>query len=540
DKDLIFDDLTFKLLANFISYELKNYQQLSQMKEHYKRDIDLFNSNVLALSYGINPIRGNNAFRKLFKANRLTFSELLLKINPKERIKYNELMDLLLRKEIKELSIKVTLDEKTLYINHVLNEEVYGFYIDITKFQNKHDALMEKALKTPINTYTLFAFEEKFNTYIKNKTTFLLVELDNIDNIITLYGKDEGKEYFHKFASYLTNYGNVYLFDGNSVILTFDFNDVRSVIKRVNSIFIDHHKLGEIKPFSFKIGIIRYPVNTKEKNINKIYEYLNVSLDKARLSHNNYAFFNYEDYEQTVFEVEIIRQIERLINLNQLEVTFTQIVNQKTNTVYAYDIGLYSESLKINPNYYYLVAKKKDSLKALERYMLKETFKALEYIYKETNRYIKLSINVSAETIRDADFNAYLIGLYKTYDIPYNAIDIIILMKHGMISDYETTKELNDLGILIGTDNLSFLKEPQTKIFHYKELPDYLDEKALSFIDYLNKFSLLEGIDLIIYNVNNAKDKLLLKTKGCAFIRGDSVDKKFTLSEIVNLIKGVI
>ena len=81
--------------------------------------------------------------------------------------------------------------------------------------------------------------------------------------------------------------------------------------------------------------------------------------------------------------------------------------------------------------------------------MLKETFKALEYIYKETNRYIKLSINVSAETIRDADFNAYLIGLYKTYDIPYNAIDIIILMKHGMISDYETTKELNDLGILI-------------------------------------------------------------------------------------------
>ena len=77
-------------------------------------------------------------------------------------------------------------------------------------------------------------------------------------------------------------------------------------------------------------------------------------------------------------------------------------------------------------------------------------------------------------------------------------------MKHGMISDYETTKELNDLGILIGTDNLSFLKEPQTKIFHYKELPDYLDEKALSFIDYLNKFSLLEGIDLIIYNVNNA------------------------------------
>lgn len=540
DKDLIHDDLTFKLLSNFVSYEIKNYKQLSQIKDNYEKDLNLFNANLLALSHGLDPIKGNNAFRELFKTDKLTFKELLLKINPKERIRYNELMDLLLRKEINEFNIKVTLNEKTLYIKHALNDTVYGFYVDITDFQDKQDALMEKALKTPINTYTLFAFEEKFNTYITNKTTFLLVELDNIDNIISLYGKDEGKEYFESFVSYLTNYGNVYLFDGNSVILTFDFNDVRSVIKRVNMIFEERNKLNEIKPFSFKIGIIRYPVNTKEKNINKIYEYLNVSLDKARLSHNNYAFFNYEDYEQTVFEVEIIRQIERLISLNQLEVIFTQIVNQKTNTVYAYDIGLYSDSLKINPNYYYLVAKKKDNLKTLERHMLKEAFKALEQIYKETNKYIKLSINVSAETIREADFNAYLIGLYKTYNIPYNAVDIIVLMKHGFISDYETTKELSDLGILIGTDNLSFLKEPQTKIFHYKELPDHLDEKALSFIDHLNKFSNLEGIDLIIYNVDNAKDKLLLKTKGCAFIRGDSVDKKFTLSEIINLIKGVI
>lgn len=540
NQDLIFDDLTFKLLSNFISYEIKTYKQLNKQKDNYEKDLNLFNSNLLALSYGLEQVKGNTAFKELFKTNKLTFTELLLKIDPKDRIKYNEMMDLLLRKEIQDFDIKVTLNDKTLYIKHILNDTVYGFYIDITHFQDEHDTLMEKALKTPINTYTLFAFEERFDTYIKNKTTFMLVELDNIDNIISLYGKDEGKAYFEKFVSYLTNYGNVYLFDGNSVILTFDFNDIRSVIKRIESIFEDKNKLNEIKPFSFKIGAIRYPVNTKEKSINKIYEYLNVALDKARLSHNKYAFFNYEDYEQTVFEVEIIRQIERLISLNQLEVTFTQIVNQKTNTVYAYDIGLYSDSLKINPNYYHLVAKKKDSLKTLERYMLKEAFKALEQIYKETNRYIKLSINVSAETIRDSDFNAYLIGLYKTYNIPYNAIDIIILMKHGLISDYEKTKELRDLNILIGTDNLSFLKEVQTKIFHYKELPDYLDEKALSFIEHLNKFSELEGIDLIIYNVNNAKDKLLLKTKGCAFIRGESVDKKFTLREIINLIKGVI
>lgn len=538
NKDLIYDDLTFKLLANFISYEIRTYQQLDKIQAQHKKNLDLFDADLIALSQGLDPIEGNHVFKDLFESKSLSFSELLLKISPKDRIKYKDYMDALLRKEIKDFEIKVNTNGKTLQIKHVLNGVVYGYYIDITKLENKKQELLEKAQKTPLNTYTMFAFENKFNTYINQKTTFILAELDNLDDYESLYGKDVAKDYFIEFSTYLSQYGHVYMFDGSSVLLTFNYNDVRAVENTIHKIYKEM-PLECKKPFSISMGVIRYPINTKEKRLDKIYEYLNVALEKGRKSYKKYAHFNYDDYQDMVFETEIIRQIDRLIERETLAVTFTQIVNQTTNKVYAYDIGLMSETLKINPNYYYLVAKKKNQLETLERYQLKQTFKALETIFKETNKYIKLSINISAETLRMRDFNPFLIGLFKTHNIPYNIIDIIISMKSGYLSDYEKTKELSQLGIKIGTDHLTYLKEPQTKVFHYKEKPGDLSDKFLSFIEHIKTFANEQEIDLIIYHVDRPKDKLLLKSKGFSFIRGETVDKTFTLTEIINLIKGV-
>lgn len=539
DKDLIYDDLTFKLLANFISYEIRTYQQLDKLTTEHKQNLDLFDANLIALSHGLEPMVGNKVFQTLFQTKSLTFQELLLKIIPADRIKYKELMESLLRKEITHFDIKVATTDKTLQIKHVLNGVVYGYYIDITQIEETHQTLMEKAKTTPLNTYTMFAFEERFNTYINQKTTFILVELENLDDLISLYGKDEGKAYFTEFSTFLSKYGRVYMFDGNSVLLTFDFNDIRAVENKINAIYKDVLLLETKKPFQLAMGVIRYPINTKEKSMDKLFEYLDVALDKARRSYKKFEHFNYEDYQETVFETEIIRQIDRLIESETLEITFTQIVNQTSNKVYAYDIGLFSDALKINPNYYHLVAKKKNQLEALERYQLKQTFKALETMFKATNRYIKLSIDISAETLRTRDFIPFLIGLYKTHQIPYHVLDIIVLMKTGYISDYEKTKELSNLGIRVGTDNLSYLKEPQTKVFHYKEKPGDVNEKFLSFLKHLKDFSDEAGIDFIIYHVDRAKDKLLLKSKGFSFIRGDTVDKTFKYNQIINLIKGV-
>ena len=63
----------------------------------------------------------------------------------------------------------------------------------------------------------------------------------------------------------LTSYGNVYLFDASSVILTFDFNDIRAVENKVKEIYKDILNVESIKPLTISMGIIRYPINTKEK-----------------------------------------------------------------------------------------------------------------------------------------------------------------------------------------------------------------------------------------------------------------------------------
>jgi EAL domain-containing protein (putative c-di-GMP-specific phosphodiesterase class I) len=219
---------------------------------------------------------------------------------------------------------------------------------------------------------------------------------------------------------------------------------------------------------------------------------------------------------------------------------FTQIVNQTTNKVYAYDVNVYSKSLQIDEAYYYTVAYKRGMIEKLDKYILRETFKALSEIYAQTKKYIKLSVTIHSDTLSDQYFIPFLIGLYKSHAIPYHVLDIVVAMKEGKMSDYEKLKELSALGILIGTDTLNFIKEPQTKLFHFKDRPNNLDDKFLNFIKNMKVFTDAEEMSLVIYHVNRPKDQLLLKQIGIDYIRGKMVDKTFTFEEIVRLIKGAL
>ena len=149
--------------------------------------------------------------------------------------------------------------------------------------------------------------------------------------------------------------------------------------------------------------------------------------------------------------------------------------------MYAYDVNVYSPTLQIDEAYYDTVALKRGMVEKLDKYILRETFKALAEIYNQTKKYIKLSVTIHSETLKDQYFIPFLIGLYKSYAVPYHVLDIIVSMKEGKMSDYEKLKELSLLGVLVGTDTLNFIKEPQTKIFHFKDRPNNLDDKFLNF-----------------------------------------------------------
>jgi len=551
DKDLVYDDLPFKLLSDFVAFELGLYHHLNKIKQTETVLSGFFNSNLGAFSIYKNQVFiGNDAFNTLFKLKKEDSIEHFLKLfQPLDQIEFRNQYQKLEREEIKEFDLELSYQDRVLWIKQLkIVDVIYGLYLDVTNQAKEKEAWVTKAITNPTsNLFTLHEFEVRFESFIQSKTTFVLLELEGLDHIESIYGKAYAYNHFIAFSKTVKNlFELTYQYDSSTVLIVLELNDIRAVekqIEKLNQTLRKHNNTTEVKKdYQYHMGVIRYPVNTKETALKKIYAYLSQALYKAKMSRASslHQYFNFEDYQQDIFETEVITQIDRLITSETLLLNFTQIVNQTTNKVYAYDVNVYSPTLQIDEAYYDTVALKRGMIEKLDKYILRETFKALAEIYNQTKKYIKLSVTIHSDTLNDQYFIPFLIGLYKSYAVPYHVLDIIVSMKEGKMSDYEKLKELSLLGVLVGTDTLNFIKEPQTKIFHFKDRPNNLDDKFLNFIKYMKAFTDSEQMSLVIYHVNRPKDQLLLKQASIDYIRGKMVDKTFTFEEIIRLIKGAL
>ncbi|NLN50507.1 MAG: EAL domain-containing protein [Acholeplasmataceae bacterium] len=548
EKDLYLDDLTFKVLSNFISYELKIHNFLA--KEKAKQDIitELFDSKFLIAFIAKENIIGSPLFNELFKLKKNdSITALVAKFTPQKQVKYNNLIQALKRGERQRFALELNWQNKVYLANHYYNDGyLYGNLIDYTEYKKTHREWQAKAFVNPLyNLFTLHQFEVEFPNYIKGKTTFILMELSNLDKIEFLYGKRLKKEFFKEFAEFSKPfYQQIYQFDNNSLLAVLDVNDIRTVERKIKTFYqaleAFQSKLLAEQVFQVEMGIIRYPINTRETNLEKFYQYLSISLNRAKSGVIQYCYFDFADYQKDLFETEIIRQIDRLIVGEKLRLNFTQIVNQKTNKVYAYEVGVESKSLNIYSEYYYRVAEKRGLLVKLEKYILNQAFKRLNRLYNEANKYVKLSINISSDTLNQPEFNAFLIGLYKTYDIPFEVVEIVARLKEYHQQEYLKLKELASYGITVGSTNISYLKDEFIKVFHYLDKRTELDEKKLSYLEMLNNFSLNHEMKFIVYFVDTKRDKALLQAIKIAYIRGKIVDKTFTFEEILKLVEKAV
>ncbi len=538
----------FKVISSFVAYKLKYERFITNYKKHSSMAAEMFDSDLAIQFIAQNELVGNNLFYQTFDLKKQdSLASLILKFLPNEQIRYNELLQALKRKEQESFQIELTYNKRQyLAIHHNNKDIIYGLFIDITNQKRELEKWQEKAFVNPISQIaTLYEFETRFASLSKSKQTFLLIELGDLDYLESLYGKALKNKFFLEFVEFCQKYfTQLYQFDQTSVLATVNKNDIRTIKKLVQSFYnqLQGFKSNIIPSQNLKVytGIIRYPIQTKETNTDKIYQYLSIALYKAKTSSlvSGYYFFNYDDYLQDNFETEMIRQIDRLITNKNLELTFTQILNQNTNKVYAYEVGISNKSLNIYADYYYQVAQKRGFIEELEKYILEKGFKTLNQIYKKTSKYVKLSFQISNQTASSITFIPFLLSLYQRYEIPLEAVEIILELNEKRQSNYKLINDLNSLGVILGTNNLAFLKEPAITVFHLTERRNQTDEKTLAYLNAINEFCLKYNMRLILYHVNNAKEKALTSTLKLDYIRGKMVDKTFSLDELLKIIKG--
>lgn len=546
-KDLHYDDLVFKTVSSIIYYDLKYDRHLKQVTNKYNKVNEMFSSNFLIGFIYKDEFLATPPFNNMFKLSKNdNLSSLVLKFNPELRVKYNNLLNKLKKEEIKSFEIDLYYEDKFYLATHFINKGfIYGLFVEVTD-KVKELKMWEGKASTDalMNVFSLHEFEKNFKDLTKEKVSFLLIELANLDKIESLYGKAKKREFFQEFVTHCkSEFQQIYSFDQNSIIGVIPINDVRAVENKVSKfLYALKEKSSSIlkqQRFNAYIGIIRYPVNTREKNVNRIYQYLSLSLYKAKSVEviKGYSYFDFKDYEQDVFDTEVIKQIDHLILTENILLTYTQIVNYETKNVYAYEIGITSNSLNVYDEYYYQVAEKRDMLERLEKYILEETFKALRNLYTETQSYVRVVVNVRAKTLNSPNFVLFLANLYRTYKIPYEVVEIKVKLKRYKEEEALKLKELAKFNVVIGTDNLEYINNDYIKVFHLTSKVDLNNLKTKNYLKSLNEFLNSENMLLIVYNVNSSDEVETLKNIGINYIRGRIVDKEISYKKLVSMLK---
>lgn len=537
-----------KLLSAIIFSHLLDEQRLAQLKLRDRFYDQVISSPILAYRehYEHKSVYNETA-QKLFHIDKYHHLELFLRDVSYEHVnQYKDTISRLLNNAFEAKEIRYRYQEK-----HIL-EKLYGLkigdehivmslFFDETEGVQEAKALVEQAtIDLDTDLGNAYLFEHDKEELLNDKASLLLIELDH--QLKHIYGSEQMRRFFKEFAQHTKKYfseGRTYRYDFDRLLVIVPYNDIRSVTKIVKEYFryldVYESKVLRYEKFKANMGILRYPVVTVEKNSDKLMRFLDIALEKAkRDKEEKYTFFVYRDYEDELFEQQVIDHLNVAIEEKSLGLVFNQIIDLKKNIVWQYESELALLNLAIDNRYLIAIAKKRHRLQDLERFHIKMVCEFLVDLEKKTERLIKITIPISKETFLDPTFNPYLLGTLKNYGIPYEFIRIKFDMELRPSHYANQIQELIDIGIALDTTSLDMaLSYP----FHALHVD--MKKESIKWNSYLSKTKeMLDQFNmaLVIRNIKAKDQKEALERLGLSYIEG-SFYKQLPAPVLIQKIK---
>ncbi len=460
------------------------------------------------------------------------------------------------KRVIKDLMSKPNQEKELIYLyqNRQIREKLYSiydqneikiisFFEDLTKTQEEKNKLLEEAtVDIETRVLNLNALNRHMDKYLEEKGSFFLIEL--IGEHKTIYGYEETIKFYLEFAQVTKKYfneGMTYRYDDKQWLVYVSQNDIRTCTKLIKG-YLRH--LDEYLPQSLKyeqfnviISALRYPVSTTDKNKMHIYRYLEIALDKAKRIKNELVFFEYQMYEEEIFEQQVIDYLNVALEQKQFILSFNQIIDIEKNIIWQYESEIALSNISVDHRYLYQIAKKRNRLFELEKYHVKLVCEFLRQLELETQKLIKLTIPITKETFLDPTFNAYVLGVFKSYQIPYEFIRLKCIADDIKESHKVRINELIDHGISLDATSLDVALTHPFNALHMNHKK--LDTKWKHYIQSIHNVLTELGIAFVIRNVKTKADKDELKNMGIRYVEGN-VYKKVTSEDLIQKIKEVM
>lgn len=490
----------------------------------------------------------NDEATKLFNIDEYLHIEIFLRdIELDDAKKYKEHLERLFNypNEFKTFTFKyqdLVILEYMFAIKDNQNVSIYSYFIDITNYYNKENKLDIKAnYDFETNLLNKSNFNENYLTFLEDKATLILLELNT--SIRDIYGTERVNKFFIEYANITKKHFKddlLYRYNNNQLLLVLKQNDIRTINNILNDYFsvINNIRSYTLKyeTFNVKAGFLRYPVATTEKNIAKIYKYLDVALNESKISNKNYTDFTYSMYEKDVFEQEVIDYLNEAIENKKVSLRFNQIINIEKNTVLNYESEIYLPNINIRNEYLINIAKRRNKLIELDYFHVEMVASFLENLEKETNYYVNITIPVSEQTFNDNEFENYVSQIFKKYKVPLKYIKIFIDASLVKQKEIIKAEKLINYGINLETNDINTALNSNVYSLHL----NYIDNKKhKNYYQMLNNLFEEENIKIIIKNVNNQNIKKYLERIKIKYISGE-LYKKVDSVELFKQIKGEV
>lgn len=474
-----------------------------------------------------------------------TLQTYLEKIAVEDQKRYQEAIHQLIHLQVKEIEItyKVTkiLIKETLRASFIDNEIlIISSFENVEAFTQVIDDIHKEAMRDPITSLMNFnAFKRDFNTLIQHKMTFLFIDVQ--PHIIYLYGIKKYHAYFSEFCKETVKFFSeeqLYVYNDHQLIGVLPGNDSRSIEKHLDAYqkMMTHYYSQAIssETYMMHIGILRYPVATKQQDFESIMHYLHIALFQAKISPLKRHDFVYSDFENDRKEQYLLDQIHDAINHDQFEIGFHQMIDQSSNKMWMYESFIYLKNLNIAHQDMILIAKKRHRLFDLDMAHIKVVFEMLIALYSETNSYIKIVVPMDVETIKNPKFNAFITRYMMQFKIPKHIIHINIIGDLKASTYMNLCQDLLGLGIGLQTSSLKVALYYPVQALHFDI--KFPDDKMLMYLKSIQKMMEAFQIDFIIRNVLNKDIKQQLYKENLNLIEGP-IYKKLTKQQVFEKVK---
>ncbi len=540
-----------KLISSIIFSHLADEKRLLKLKEENSFYRQVMNSPIIAYRE-MTATRStfNDEAMSLFGVDQHHHFELFMRDISYEYVNtYKNLVRTLFAKPGESGQILYTYQEKHILeklfsIKYQDDVTILSIFVDQTKEVDEAKSLVLQATVDPeTDLSNRYAFEEAFHGYLEDKVSFCLIEFD--DTLKHIYGIEQMTQFFKEFSQVTKKHfsdGSTYRFDFNQLMVVIPFNDIRSVSKSVKSYFrlLEQYnsKVLEYEKFQASMGVLRYPVVTIERNREKLLRFFDISLEKAKRDKEEHVeYFVFRDYEDELFEQQVIDYLNQAIETKDIGLVFNQMIDMKNNVVWQYESELILTNLVIDSRYLLKIAEKRNRLVALERFHIEQVCQFLVDLEKATERLIKITIPISKETFIEPSFNPFILGTLKNYKIPYEFIRLKCDMDLRPHQFRNQVKELVDHGIGMDTTSLETAVFYPFHALHINFLKE--DIKYGEYIRQLQNLTESYQMALVIRNVKTKEEKEWLTRLGVRYIEG-RLYKELAAPVLFNKIKDAL